>query len=177
MAGGDYAYWFSGTFNIVRRLYLARLGISNPGLPAADGTRQWEKVADMPASTVLYPYCAIVPSNSNQIVLEVSGSTTISALLYDIYKKTFTTVPYSSTSLYTSPLNELCHAYPPRLYAFPYSTTTGAKVYDPSPAVAGSSNWPTVISAGALKATRTYPSVVLVPAAFTTAAGITCSGC
>ena len=170
---GDYVYWFGGTsHNIVRRLYLAGLGISNPGLPAADGTRQWVKLADVPTSTVLYSYCAIMPSNRNQIMLEVSGSTTISALLYDIYQKTFTTVPFSSTSLYTSPLNELCHAYPPRLYAFPYSTTTGAKVYDPSPAVAGSSNWPTVISAGALKATRTYPSVVLVPAAFTT-----CSGC
>ena len=76
MVDGDYAYWFSGTFNIVRRLYLAGLGISNPGLPAADGTRQWEKVADMPASTVLYPYSTIVPTNRNQIMLEVSGSTT-----------------------------------------------------------------------------------------------------
>jgi hypothetical protein len=175
---GDYAFWFGGTTNnIVRRLFLAGLGIGNPGLPAADGTRQWEKVADMPGSTVLYPYCATVPTNRNQIMLEVSGSSTISALIYDIYQKTFTTVPFGSTNLFSSPLNELCHANPSRLYAFPYSTNTGAKVYDPSPAVAGSSNWPAVTSAGALKVSRQYPSVVLVPNAFTTAAGITCIGC
>ncbi len=71
MVDGDYAYWFGGTYKIVRRLYLAGLGIGNVGLPAADGIRQWEKVADLPASTVLYPYCATVPTNRNQILLEL----------------------------------------------------------------------------------------------------------
>jgi hypothetical protein len=171
---GDYVYWFGGTsHNIVRRLYLAGLGISNPGLPAADGTRQWVKLADVPTSTVLYSYCAIMPSNRNQIMLEVSSSTTISSLIYNIHQNTFTTVPFS-VDLLSSPLNELCHANPPLLYAFPFSTTTtGAKFY-----FSTGKNWPTVASAGAITVLRQNPSVVLVPVSFANLFGITpCIGC
>jgi hypothetical protein len=168
---GDFVYLFGGANTLaVRRFYLKGLKAGTPG--DALVPRKWEYLTDLPNVNV-QPNCATVPTNRNQIMIELSqqSSTTASALIYDIYQNTFTAVP-STIDLGGVPLTELCHADPSPLYAFPYGN--GAKVYYPTGT--GNDIWPDVISTGSIPTTRLYPAVALVPKAFVTSI-VGCNGC
>jgi hypothetical protein len=159
VVANDYLYWFAG--KNVRRMYFN-------GMPTNDGLRVWEYYADLTdtAST----YCAVLPTNRNQIILEVrqTDTTTYMTTIFDIYLKTFTPVQ-STTDLTGAPLLEICKASEtvPSLYAFPsgYYGTGVAKTYSPN----GTAIWPDVTAAnsiGSITAGRNYPAVTLVPISF-----------
>ena len=170
VAAGDFVFLIGGATNAIRRLYIRGLGIGNTVLPPADGVRKWEQVGTLPvAGTDVYPYCATVPSNRNQIMIEVGCSTGKTSLIYDTITNTFTSFPF--TTDLSAPLVELCKAWDSVLYAFPIGN--GAKAY--SPTLVGGTNWVTVNSTGSLPTVRTNPAVVLVPVAFTSLVG--CKGC
>jgi hypothetical protein len=173
---GDFVYLFGGyNTNAVRRMYLKGLPTLTPDTTFP---RKWDYLLDVPTSGSVSPYCATVPTNRNQIMIEITpvDATSNTALIYDIYQNTFTPV-VSNFDISGTPLNELCHADTSLLYAFPYGT--GAKSYLSTGTGAGV--WPDVASTGSLAVTRNYPAVALVSRAFLTAANFpniaTCAGC
>jgi hypothetical protein len=169
VVAGDFVYWFGG--KVVRRMYFR-------GMPINDGTRVWEYVADL--TDIPSSYCVVLPTNRNQIMLEVkqTDTTNYMATIFDIYLNTFTPV-LSSTDLTGAPLMEICRSVNPvSLFAFPggFYGSGVAKTYTP----AGTAVWPDVTAAnsiGSITAGRTYPAVALVPRGFTGLAGILPPNC
>jgi hypothetical protein len=165
----DYLYWFAGIN--VRRIYFK-------GMPTNDGQRVWEYYADL--TDTASSYCAVLPTNRNQIMLEVrlGTSTTYTTTIFDIYLKKFTPVQ-STTDLFGAPLLEICKAFDPvPLYAFPsgFYGTGVAKIYSPT----GTTIWPDVTAAnsiGSITSGRNYPAVTLVPRTFTGLAALLPASC
>jgi hypothetical protein len=96
---GDYVYLFGGArTSSVRRFYLR--GLTLTAIPTQDTSgRKWESLTELPSSFSSNPYaCATVPTNRNQIMLEVwqADGSSNSAIIYDTYQNTFTTVASTS---------------------------------------------------------------------------------
>jgi hypothetical protein len=169
VVANDYLYWFAG--KNVRRMYFK-------GMPTDDGLRIWEYYADL--TDTASSYCSVLPTNRNQIMLEVrlGTTTTYMTTIFDIYLKTFTSVQ-STTDLTGAPLMEICKASDPvPLYAFPsgFYGSGVAKIYTP----AGTAIWPDVTAAnsiGSITAGRNYPAVTLVPRTFTGLAALLPASC
>ncbi len=174
MVVGDFVYLFGGSnTNAVRRMYMKNMG----GTPDLIYPRKWEYLLDVNPAGTVNPYCATVPTNRNLIMIEITpvDASSNTALIYDIYQNTFTQV-VSTFDISGYPLNELCHADPSPLYAFPYGT--GARSYLSTGT--GNGVWPAVTSTGALTNLRNNPAVVSVPKAFfaNSFPGLgTCVGC
>jgi hypothetical protein len=174
---GDYVYLFGGyNTNAVRRMYLKNLPTLTPDTTFP---RKWDYLLDVPSTGSVSTYCAAIPTNRNQIMIEVNPTDASSntALIYDIYQNTF--APLVSTfDISGTPLNELCHTVdPPPLYAFPYGN--GARTFTFGVGT-GSGVWAALPSAGSLTSTHNnYPALVLVPRGYFTAfTGLTaCVGC
>ncbi len=174
----DYVYLFAN--GIVRRFYLFGLGPGNPVFEQPDGKRTWVNLGTMPFNTVYPSDCAPIPTNRNQILIEVQPTTpsTPNSIIYDIPTNTFTVVASTTATIDFNggtPLNELCHG-DLTLYAFPYGT--GAKKFVSNGATEAAI-WPNVPSTGSLAAPRYNPVVVLVPNTFlsTNTSFIGCAGC
>ena len=92
---GDYVYLFGGArSSSVRRFYLR--GLTLTAVPTVDSTgRKWEYLGELPASSsYVLNACASLPTNRNQIVIEVwqADASSNDAIIYDIYQNTFTNV-------------------------------------------------------------------------------------
>jgi hypothetical protein len=170
----DFVYLFAN--GIVRRFLLKGLGQGLTG----DGTRIWENLGTMPFNSVYSgESCSPLPSNRNQILIEVvpSAGTSPNSIIYDITTNAFTTVASTTATIDFSggtPLNELCHG-DFTLYAFPYGAR--AKSYFATGATEAAI-WPDVATTMPLAAPRYNPTVAIVPETLLAFAPFTnCAGC
>jgi hypothetical protein len=108
----NYVYLFANS--IVRRFYLSGLGPGNTDLPQPDGKRVWENLGSIPLNSVYSSDCTPIPTNHNQIWIEVAPTTpsTPNSIIYVIPTNTLAIVASTTATVdfnSGTPLNKLCH--------------------------------------------------------------------